>query len=109
MISNSMDVILAMPHYWVIGKMPTSGMRLQDLLQRTNSDFVSIAQAQVFTNDADRSPLAELTETLVPKKQILCISTPEHQHEATENRLYNFQSRDKYNVLLMIENYLIEG
>src|SRR3954453_16929728 len=109
MSGDEIDIILAMPHYWVIGKMSTLGLRLQDLLAGTNSDFVAIAQAQVFTNDAEKSPLAELTEVLIPKRQILCISTSSDQHEVPANRLYNFQPRDQYKVVLILNNYLVEG
>src|SRR5215210_6751845 len=109
MNSQSINVILAMPHYWLIGSMPMSGVRLQDLLARTNTDFISITDAQIFSDEAEKTPLAELTEVLVPKKQILCISTSGEQHEAPVKRLYNFQEREQSSVALMVDNYLIEG
>jgi hypothetical protein len=109
MNSQSISVILAMPHYWLIGSMPMSGVRLQDLLARTNTDFISIANAQIFTDEAEKTPLAELTEVLIPKKQILCVSTSGDEHEAPVKRLYNFQQRDQSSVALMVDNYLIEG
>src|SRR5436190_23454691 len=82
MNSQPISVILAMPHYWLIGSMPRSGVRLQDLLGRTNTDFISISDAQIFSDEAATSPLAELNEVLVPKKQILCVSTSGEEHEA---------------------------
>jgi hypothetical protein len=109
MNSQSINVILAMPHYWVIGSMPISGVRLQDLLARTNTDFISLAKAQVFSNEAEDTSLAELTEVLIPKKQILCVSTSGEEHEAPVKRLYNFQPREQSSVSLMVDNYLIEG
>jgi|SRR4051812_8289871 hypothetical protein len=109
MNSQSINVILAMPHYWVIGSMPKSGVRLQDLLTRTNTDFISLAKAQIFSNEAEEKPLAELTEVVIPKKQILCVSTSGEEHEAPVNRLYNFQPREQSSVVLMVDNYLIEG
>jgi hypothetical protein len=109
MNSQSISVILAMPHYWLIGSTPMSGVRLQDLLARTNTDFISIANAQIFSDEAEKTPLAELTEVLIPKKQILCVSTSGEEHEAPVKRLYNFQQRDQSSVALMVDNYLIEG
>ena len=103
------NVILAISDNWLIGNMPRSDVRLQDLLAQSNTDFVSIAEATIFSGDAEMSPLAELTEILVPKKQILCISTSEEEHEAPVKRLYNFQPRDQSKVVLIMDNHLIEG
>jgi hypothetical protein len=109
MSSQAIRVIVAMPHYWVVGRMPTSGVRLQDLLAHTNTDFISLADAEIFSNDAERLPLAQLSEVLIPKKQILCVSTSGEAHEAPVKRLYNFQSREQSSVVLMVDNYLVEG
>src|SRR5215212_2392983 len=107
MSSQAINVILAMPHYWLVGNMPKSGVRLQDLLARTNTDFISISDASIFSNEPEKSPLAELSDVLIPKKQVLCIATSGEEHEAPVKRLYNFQPKDQSSVVLMVDNYLI--
>jgi hypothetical protein len=66
-------------------------------------------QYAIFSDEAERTPLAELTEVLIPKKQVLCISASGEEQEARANRLYNFQQREECSVALMVDNYLIEG
>ena len=109
MIPQSIEVIIAMPHYWVVGQMPMGGLRLQDLLARTNTDFISISEAHVFPNESPKSARVALTELLIPKKQILCITTSKQEHEAPQKRLFNLQPRDQSKVVLMVDNYLVEG
>jgi len=109
MLAQSIEVIIAMPHYWVVGQMPMGGLRLQDLLARTNTDFISISEARIFPNESPKSAKVALTEILIPKKQILCITTSKQEHEAPQKRLFNLQPRDQSKVVLMVDNYLVEG
>jgi hypothetical protein len=109
MKSEGLNVVVGMPHYWLAGRMPVSGIRLHDLMARTNTDFISLADATIFNDESDKVPLAQLSDILIPKRQVLCITAIGNEHEAPVKRLYNFQARDQSSVVLIADNYLIEG
>ena len=63
----------------------------------------------MFRYEIGESPLATLAEILVPRKRIACVSTWDEQHESPVKRLHNFQTKVQSNVVVIVENYLIEG
>jgi hypothetical protein len=108
-VTRHINVILAVSDYFLVGSIPATGARIQDIVARDDSDYVTLNRAHVLHDALLDSPLATLGELQIDKERIAFIGMLQEKHEAPLKRFNNFQAKFTANVYLIIENYRIEG
>jgi hypothetical protein len=108
-MTSHVNVILAVSDYSLLGEIAAADARVQDVVSRGDSDYITLSKAQIFHNALLDPPLATLGEVMIDKKRLSFVGILQEQHEAPLKRFNKFQARFTTTVHLIIDNYCIEG
>ena len=108
MSANLSQVILGVSDHWLVGHLPLEDERIQDRLNDNRSDFVSLSKAEVHLS-GERPCISQLPEIVVAKSKIEFVAVPSRQHEAPDERLVKYASKDVFNTQALLSRYYIAG
>ena len=106
--SQQLRVMVATSSYWLVGNMPSTGVRIQDVLKDGGTDFVMLSDVQVHQH-VERKCLTTLSDVVVPKCKIGIMVVPSDQHEAPVKRWNNFTAKAAVKVFTIVSEYCIQG
>jgi len=107
--SKEARVMVAVSGHWLVGSMPSTGTRIQDVLKDGATDFVNLTDVQVCRYAERESCLATLSEVLIPKCMIEIVVVFAGRHEAPTKRWNNLAARATANVFAIVSKYCIQG
>ena len=102
-------VIIVTSDYWLVGTVPSTDRRIQDVLRDEGSDYVCLHDVQVCSTARQHAHVATLSQSLTPKSQIELVILPASKHEAPTKRLNNLSPRECSHVFATIGPYRVEG
>lgn len=102
-------VIIVISDYWLVGNVPSTDRRIQDVLRDEGSDYVSLHDVQVHSTARQHAAVATLSQTLTPKSRIELVILPESKHEAPTKRMNNLSPRECSHVFVTVGTYRVEG
>ena len=109
MDSQKPRVIAAVSQHWLVGDVPSKGVRIQDILKDGATEFIRLENVQVCPYAQPESCLMNLPEAVVPKSKIEFVVIPETRHEAPEKRRDNYTVRATTGVVVVLGRYFIQG
>jgi hypothetical protein len=102
-------VILITYEHRFIGRVPTGGQRLLDILNDRSTDYVHVHDVEVFRNTDPETCIATFPEAVVRKADLSLVLITGEKHEAPEKRLYGFVPKKLYHVFLTVPGYEVQG
>lgn len=109
MDSEKPRVIVAVAQHWLVGDVPSKGVRIQDVLTDGATEFVRLENVHVCRYAQPESCLMKLPEVVVPKSKIEFVVIPETRHEAPVKRRDNYTVRATTDVVVVLGKHCIQG
>ena len=109
MSSDATRVIAVVSRHWLVGAIPSNGIRIQDVLNKESTEFVRLTDVQVCREADRRWCLTTLPEAMAPKRNIELMILPEDSHEAPVKRWNNFAVKATVNVFAIVSGYCVQG
>jgi len=108
MSSDQVRVIVGVGEHCLLGSLPLTGNRIQELLNDSNSDFLKLSDVEVHSS-TKRGCLAILPEAVVPKSKIEFVARSSHEHEAKDKQWNNRVSKNVCKTFVTLSNYCVSG
>jgi hypothetical protein len=102
-------VIVVVSQHWIVGSIPSNGLRIQDILRDANTNFARLFDVQIYANANRTTCLSALPQAMVSKDRIELVILPEIQHEAPVKRWNNFSVRTTANISAIVGGFYVEG
>lgn len=109
MLQRTPAVELITQEHYLKGALHTRGQRFLDVLNDRRSDYLQIADAQIFRISDLSTPIAAITSVVIRKTDIRLAVITEDIHEAPEARLYGFVKKERHRAFLSIGGYEADG
>ncbi len=108
MSNNSKRITIAISGHWIFGYLPLSGSRIQETLNDSRTDFLTLIDVEVhpLSNGASITRLPEVT---IPKAKVQIVAVPTNEHEAPEKRWNNRTAKEAFQTFAIASDYRVSG
>jgi hypothetical protein len=101
--------MIVVSEFLLVGTVPSTGTRIQDMLKEGNTDFIRLSDVQVCHNLDSKSEAATLPEVVIPKAKIEFVILVASQHEAPQKRFNNLSTTSSSDVFALVGKYRLKG
>jgi len=108
MPNNGKPITVAISGHWLLGCVPLFGSRLQETLNDSSTDFLTLINVEVHPL-SNRGCITLLPEVTISKAKVRIIAVPTSQHEAPEKRWNNRTSKEAFRTFAIASNYRVSG
>lgn len=106
---QEIPVALVTEHFTYLGNLATGGRRLQDILNDSLTDYLSLSQAQISTTVDGSAVVQELTHATIVKENLLLGLLRQDSHEAPIKRQNYRIQRDFCEAYIVLKTLRIHG
>lgn len=100
--------VVGVPEQWLVGEVDVNGIRLQDRMNDTSTDFLSVDHVKYFLSGGNQL-LARSASATLSKKSIQFVGVMKPRNEAPEQRLSRYNNRDIYLATVSVSGLIIKG
>ena len=100
--------MVATSSYWLVGDMPTKGLRIKDVLKDGSTDYLKMSDVEIYRHPI-RECITNLSDLTLPKNKIEIVVVSLDQHEAPTKRWNNFTAKAVFEAFAVVGNYYIQG
>jgi hypothetical protein len=101
-------ITAAVSGHWLVGDLPLSGTRIQEVLNDAGTDFLRLFDVEVHA-PAKRECVNKLPDVIVPKCKLEFVVIPTSEHEAPEKRWNNRAARAVFKTFVIVGHCDISG
>jgi hypothetical protein len=109
MDSTNPQIILSISGHWLVGRVASRGMRLQDVLRDNDHTLISLHDVQVCCPMTDERRQVTISHTVINRREIEFAIVPHARHEAPLKRRDNYRPNETVDCLFSLHRYWIEG
>lgn len=109
MAPTNPQIILSVSGHWLVGRVASRGMRLQDILRDKDQSLISVHDVQVCSPMTDEGRQVTISHTVINRREIEFAIVPHVHHEAPLKRRDNYRANETVDCLFSLHRYWIEG
>lgn len=110
MNNQSIPLILVVENHWLLGKLRTSDLRVLDILNDPQTDYLDLHDVKVFSSGDQQNCLADLPEAIVPKERLQLLIIPTDKYEKSrKERMHRIVDKKSLDVSTVAAGYFIQG
>jgi hypothetical protein len=104
---QEIEVFVATQQHLVLGRVQTSGNRLQEVLNDASTDFLRLKDASIFRGAT--IPVRAAGTVTIAKQQIAFATIKSDRYEAPEKRAYAFADKKHCNCFVIVHGFELDG
>ncbi len=107
-MNNSKRVIAAVSDYWIIGSLSLPNTRIQEVLNDPRSEFLQLQDVEVHVRESS-GRVAELDQTIIPKRKLQYLVADCAEHETPERRWTHHKPKDVFRAFALVGDDCLSG
>ena len=104
---QEIEVFVATEQHLVLGRVQTSGNRLQEVLNDSSTSFLRLKNASVFRGAT--TPVRAASVLTIAKQQIAFATITGDRYEAPGKRAYAYADKKHCNCFVIVQGFELEG
>ena len=109
MAAQGTPVILIVADHWLMGRIATKRIRVLEILNDPNTDYLDIHEVQVFHRAGGKNLIDAVSDVVIPKQKLSLLVIPSDQHEAPETRRYAVVEKKVFPTFLGVAGCTVQG
>lgn len=101
--------IVVFEDHWIVGMVPSTGLRLLDILKDKTTDYLRMKDAQLFREEDRDHSIASVPEVVISKDRIGLVVLPSREHETPTKRRNSRVEKRASQAVFVVSRYSVQG